>query len=75
MDKKVVEKYKYVMIEMEYIRTMRTPEVKEIPYCQAGQIINTTINKVVFLLNDNEEDKEVFIPYEDIKKIEPIKVL
>ncbi len=42
-----------------------------------GTIIALTIRKIVFLLNesDGDDDLEITVPYENIKKIETLKIV
>ncbi len=67
MTRKEIEEYKFKLIELIYMTR------KGFRNIQVGMITNTTINRAVFLLNDDEVDREVFIPYEDIIKIKEFK--
>jgi hypothetical protein len=67
MNRKEIEEYKFKLIELSYLTR------KGFRNIQVGMITNTTINRAVFLLNDDEVDREVFIPYEDIVKIKEFK--
>ena len=67
LTRKEIEAYKYKLVELIYLTR------KGFENIQVGMITNTTINRAVFLLNNEDEDREVFIPYENIVKITEFK--
>ena len=80
-----IEKYKYQTVELTYFQWINAPGIvvengnkidkivkRKAINKRVGVIGNTTAKKVVFLIDDDGDDLEIYIPYEHITKIERV---
>ncbi len=90
MDKRLVETYKYVLIEIIFTQPQRMPGkvkdehgnvidtiiTREIEQRRVGTIIALSTMKAVLLLNETDDnDMEIDIPFKKIKEINQLKIL
>jgi len=85
MTRTQIEKYLDSQVEITYNQTMRLPGIviidgterdslvkKEIKSRRVGVIYTLTTSKVVLIVDDDDKDIEIFIPFEKVTKIEKI---
>jgi len=85
MTRTQIEKYLDSQVEITYNQTMRLPGIviidgterdslvkKEIKSKRVGVIYTLTTSKVVLIVDDDDKDIEIFIPFEKVTKIEKI---
>lgn len=81
-----IEKYKYSTVELHYTIWVNAPGIviedgietekivkKKVLNKRVGIITNTTAKKIVFLIDDEDDDIEIYVPYENIVKVRKIK--